>query len=59
MDKIYIDIDGSNAAFYKRTSIKKAKFSNLEIIKNYSDILIGSDIRENLTQSPKEVKVNV
>ena len=39
MDKIYIVVDGSNVAFHKRTSKKKAKFSNLEIIKKYLERL--------------------
>ena len=35
MDKVYIIVDGSNIAFYKRTHNKKAKYNNLEIIKDF------------------------
>ena len=35
MDKVYIIVDGSNIAFYKRTQKKKAKYNNLEIIKHF------------------------
>ena len=35
MDKVYIIVDGSNIAFYKRTHKKKAKYNNLEIVKNF------------------------
>ena len=35
MDKVYIIVDGSNIAFYKRTHKKKAKYKNLEIVKEY------------------------
>lgn len=35
MDNVYIIVDGSNIAFYKRTHKKKAKYNNLEIIKNF------------------------
>jgi len=35
MDKVYIIVDGSNIAFYKRTHKKKAKFKNLEIVKDF------------------------
>ena len=35
MDKVYIIVDGSNIAFYKRTHNKKAKYNNLEIVKDF------------------------
>ena len=35
MDKVYIIVDGSNIAFYKRTHKKKAKYKNLEIVKDF------------------------
>ncbi len=35
MDKVYIIVDGSNIAFYKRTHKKKAKYKNLEIVKEF------------------------
>ena len=35
MDKVYIIVDGSNIAFYKRTHKKTAKYNNLEIVKNF------------------------
>jgi len=35
LDKVYIIVDGSNIAYYKRTHKKKAKYNNLEIIKNF------------------------
>ncbi len=35
MDKVYIIVDGSNIAFYKRTHKKKAKYNNLDIVKNF------------------------
>ena len=39
MDKIYIIVDGSNIAFFKRTHKKKAKFQNLEIVIKYLSTL--------------------
>ena len=35
MDKVYIIVDGSNIAFYKRTHKKKAKYNNLDIVKKF------------------------
>jgi len=35
MDKVYIIVDGSNIAYYKRTHKKKAKYKNLEIVKEF------------------------
>ena len=35
MDKVFIIVDGSNIAFYKRTHNKKAKYNNLEIVKDF------------------------
>jgi hypothetical protein len=35
MDKVYIIVDGSNIAFYKRTHNKKAKYNNLAIVKDF------------------------
>lgn len=35
MEGIFIILDGSNIAFYKRTHKKRARFHNLEIVINY------------------------